>query len=66
MKDGKWVQDSVTFYQHDGWYTRKIDKNPEVWVGKTSHGSYDMRCDGKKWWDSTNPELGIKPDPTQM
>ena len=59
-EDGEWVQDSVTFYQYDGWYTRKTKSNkpnPEVWVGKTSHGSYDTGCDGKSWWKPLSVEF---------
>ena len=52
-ENGAWIQDSFTFYQHEGWYTRKTksnEPNPEVWVGKISHGSYDTGCDGKLSW----------------
>jgi len=45
---GAWKQDSVTWYQHDGWYTRSnTATSPSVYVGKNAHGSYDNWCDGK-------------------
>jgi len=44
----RWKVDSVTYYQHNGQYTRKTtSKNPNVYVGKNAHGSYDNWCDGK-------------------
>ena len=48
----EWVQDSVTYYQHNGHYTRlhaMSTSDPhqnDVWVGKVAHGSYDNWCDG--------------------
>ena len=47
--------ESVTFYQHAGWYTRKQDSaDINVWVGKSGHGSYHCRCDGTGvLWDPT-------------
>jgi hypothetical protein len=49
VKSGNlWVQDSVTWFQHDGWYTRSnLAQHPDVYIGKNSHGSYDNWCDGK-------------------
>ena len=42
-----WEQDSVTFNQHSGHYTRyNVQTNPDVWIGKVAHGSYDNWCDG--------------------
>ncbi|KAK3738446.1 hypothetical protein QZH41_017081 [Actinostola sp. cb2023] len=42
---GSWKQDSVTWYQHDGWYTRKnTDGVPSVYIGRTAHGCYDNWC----------------------
>ncbi|KAK3738447.1 hypothetical protein QZH41_017082, partial [Actinostola sp. cb2023] len=42
---GSWKQDSVTWYQHDGWYTRKnTDGEPSVYIGRTAHGCYDNWC----------------------
>jgi len=38
---------SVTFYQHQGWYTRRQTSEViNVWVGKVGHGSYHNWCDG--------------------
>ena len=46
-ESGGWRQDSVTFHQHSGHYTRaNTQTNPDVWVGKIAHGSYDIGCDG--------------------
>jgi len=43
----QWVQDSVTFNQHSGHYTRaNTQPHPDVWIGKIAHGSYDITCDG--------------------
>jgi hypothetical protein len=40
-----YVSDSVTWYQHNGWYTRQnTELNPTVYVGRNSHGSYDNPC----------------------
>ena len=37
--------DSVTWYQHNGWYTRRnTEPNPTIYVGRNSHGSYDNSC----------------------
>jgi len=42
-----WTQDSVTFHQHSGFYTRRnTQQTPDVYVGKIAHGSYDNWCDG--------------------
>jgi len=39
---------SVTYYQHGGWYTRKYTTQPiNVFIGKIGHGSYHTGCDGK-------------------
>ena len=67
LEAGAWLQDSVTFHQHSGHYTRSVrfieisfcsnksnrfagrynvDAQPNVWVGKIAHGSYDNWCDG--------------------
>lgn len=45
--------ESVTFFQHSGWYTRQqTSTNLDVWVGKVGHGSYHCRCDGTGFlWD---------------
>jgi len=51
-KNGQWQQDSVTRFQHGGWFTRQdVTKNPWIFVGKVAHGSYDVWCDGsiKRW-----------------
>jgi len=46
-EEESWVQDSVTWFQHSGWYTRKnTATNPDVYIGKIAHGSYDNWCDG--------------------
>jgi hypothetical protein len=45
----EFVLESVTFYQHQGWYTRGIEATapqPDVYVGKIGHGSYHNWCDG--------------------
>ena len=43
-------QSQVTFHQHGGHYTRaNTQPNPDVWVGKVAHGSYDIGCDGHGW-----------------
>ena len=45
---GLWEQDSVTWFQHSGCYTRDVkDTHPNIYVGKNAHGSYDNWCDGK-------------------
>lgn len=73
IKDGSgaWKQDSVTWFQHDGWYTRSnTAKSPSVYVGKNAHGSYDNWCDGKGFvWEQVSrkidgppPENGRKTD----
>ena len=67
LEAGARLQDSVTFHQHSGHYTRSglsrfpfaltndsnrfagrynVDAQPNVWVGKIAHGSYDNWCDG--------------------
>ena len=61
LEAGAWLQDSVTFHQHSGHYTRSgLSRFPfaltndsnrfagkyNVWVGKIAHGSYDNWCDG--------------------
>jgi len=44
-KNGNWKQDSVTRFQHAGWFTRKDEtKKPWIFVGKSAHGSYDTWC----------------------
>ena len=58
IKDGSgaWKQDSVTWFQHDGWYTRRnTAKSPSVYVGKNAHGSYDNWCDGRGFvWEQVS------------
>merc|ERR1719234_463446 len=51
--DGEYVQDSVTWFQHSGWYTRQnVEASPDVFIGKIAHGSYDNWCDGHGFvWD---------------
>ena len=46
-KGAVYEQDSVTWFQHSGWYTRNAkDLHPNIYVGKNAHGSYDNWCDG--------------------
>ena len=45
-----WEQDSVTWYQHSGWYTRNVkDTHPNIYVGKIGHGSNDNSFNGLFW-----------------
>ena len=47
---GLWEQDSVTWYQHSGFYTRDVqDTHPNIYIGKIGHGSYDNSCNGLFW-----------------
>ncbi|XP_073232419.1 uncharacterized protein [Porites lutea] len=83
IKDGSgaWKQDSVTWFQHDGWYTRRnTAKSPSVYVGKNAHGSYDNWCDGRGfvweqdycaggcgyWDDFRNDKKGRRWTPTNI
>jgi len=55
-----WIQDSVTFSQHGGFYTRQIThKTPDVYVGKVAHGHYDTWCDGSGMWPDPNFCTGV-------
>jgi len=51
-----WEQDSVTYSQHGGFYTRRnTQQNPDVYVGKVAHGHYDTWCQGSGgWWIDPN------------
>lgn len=65
IKDGSgaWKQDSVTWFQHDGWYTRSnTATSPSVYVGKNAHGSYDNWCDGKGFvWEQVSRKIDGPP-----
>ena len=65
VKDGSgaWKQDSVTWFQHDGWYTRSnTATSPSVYVGKNAHGSYDNWCDGKGFvWEQVSRKIDGPP-----
>ncbi len=55
MTATSFILESVTFYQHSGWYTRWQDSETvNVWIGKIGHGSYHCRCDGTGFlWEET-------------
>jgi len=59
-----WEQDSVTYSQHGGFYTRNNkQQHPDVYVGRVAHGHYDSWCDnadtGWSWWSNHNYCTGI-------
>jgi len=72
--------ESVTYYQHSGWYTRLHGSEVNVWVGKIGHGNYHCRCDGTGflwdpeycmggcgyWDDFRNDSYGIQWKPTNL
>ena len=79
--EGVFTIESVTFFQHKGWYTRSQSfKDINVWVGKIGHGSYHNWCDGwgflweadycmggcGYWDDFRNDTYGIQWKPTNL